>query len=430
VTNRRPPAVLLGGDETAVPVARSLGRAGVAVRALGKRSDPVRGSRHCLEFVDLQGGEGVQQRWLEWLLATEPGSVVLPCSDEGVELVARNRAALTERGLVPIEADDRKMLDVLDKERTHELAVEADVPVPRTMTVNDWDELSRAVDELDFPVALKPLQAHKFRRFFTEKGFVAEGRADLERFFRMSEAAGVDMLVTEMVPGPDQYHSFYTYLDERREPLFMFTKQKLRQYPITFGAGVYHLMDWNEEVAELGLRFCQRSALRGLLNVEFKRDVRDGGLKLIECNHRFTASTALHLKAGLDVPLFTYNRLIGVPGPQLGRPYKEGIALWYPRADFRAFREYRRAGQMTTAQYVRSLLRPQHFSLASLSDPGPLLVALKPGLGGAVRRARRRLGSGPAGASELKMPDVPHGLPDGASGPERAEVDRAAASRS
>jgi predicted ATP-grasp superfamily ATP-dependent carboligase len=322
------------------------------------------------------------------------------------------------------------MLDVLDKERTHELALETGVPVPRTMTVRDREELARAADEMDFPAALKPLQAHKFRRLFTQKGFVAENRSDLESFFSMTEAAGVEMLVTEMVPGPDQYHSFYTYLDERREPLFTFTKQKLRQYPITFGAGVYHVMDWNEEVAELGLRFCQGAGLRGLLNVEFKRDARDGQLRLIECNHRFTASTALHLKAGLDVPLFTYNRLLGVPGPRVGRPYKEGIALWYPRADFRAFRQYRRAGQMTTVRYLRTLLRRQHFSLASVRDPGPLLVALRPGLTGAKRRIRRKRGEVPfaGGAGPLQVPGAPPRLPDRPDG--RTEAGRPAGTRS
>jgi predicted ATP-grasp superfamily ATP-dependent carboligase len=392
VSGEKPPAVLLGGDETAVPIARSLGRAGVTVHALGKRSDPVRRSRHCAEFVDLGTGEGLQDRWLEWLVrSAKPGSVVLPCSDEGLELVARNRAALVARDLVPIEADDAKLLDMLDKERTHELAIQHGIPVPRTMTVHDREELAQAVEEIGFPCALKPLQAHKFRRHFTIKGFVADDRADLEEFFRMSEAAGVEMLVTEMVRGPDQYHSAYTYLDERGEPLFTFTKQKLRQYPITFGAGVYHIMDWNEEVSDLGMRFCRSVGLRGLLNVEFKRDSRDGRLMLIECNHRFTASSALHLAAGLDVPLFTYNRLIGAPLPRLGRPYKEGIALWYPLDDFRAFKAYRRAGEMTAFAYVRSLMRPQHFSIASPSDPAPLLVALKPRFTGLWRRVLRKL---------------------------------------
>jgi D-aspartate ligase len=202
------------------------------------------------------------------------------------------------------------------------------------------------------------------------------------------------MLVTEMVHGPDHYHSGYVYMDEHGESLLTFTKQKLRQYPITFGAGVYHTMDWNDEVAELTLRFSQAVGLRGLINVEFKRDTRDGRLILIEANHRFTASTALHLAAGLDVPLFVYNRLTGAPLPQVGRPYDEHATLWYPLDDFRAFREYRRRGEMTTLGYLRSVMRPQHFPVASLSDPGPLALALKPRVKGLTRRVRRRLGLG------------------------------------
>jgi D-aspartate ligase len=388
------PAVLLGGDATAVPVARSLGRAGIAVYALGGHLDPVSRSRHVVEFVEVGDGKAVQERSLEWLMGPGPASVVLPCSDDGLELVARNRAALTSRGHVPIEADDQRLLDVLDKQRTHELALEHGIPVPRTTTVDDPDELRRAVEEIGFPCALKPLHAHEFRRVFERKGFVAESWSDLEEFFRLSERAGVEMLVTEMVRGPDRYHSGYCYLDDRGESLFTFTKQKLRQYPINFGAGVYHAMDWNDEVAELTLRFCRAVGLHGLLNVEYKRDSRDGRLRLIECNHRFTASTALHLAAGLDVPLFAYNRLTGAPLPYVGRPYKEGATLWYPLDDFRAFMEYHRRGEMTMPQFVRSVLRPHHFSLASASDPGPLLLALKLRVRGMWRRVVRRFGLG------------------------------------
>jgi D-aspartate ligase len=401
------PAVLIGGDATAVPVARSLGRAGISVYALGGHLDPVRRSRHVDEFVEVGAGEECQHGSLEWLMGPAPESVILPCSDEGLELIARNRAALLEHGHVPIEADDQKLLDMLDKERTHELAIEHGIPVPRTATVRDAEELRQAVEQIGFPCALKPLHAHEFRRVFDGKGFVAHRWADLEAFYRASEEAGIEMLVTEMVRGPDRYHSSYTYLDEHGDPFFTFTKQKLRQYPITFGAGVYHIMDWNEEVSELGMRFCQAVGLRGLLNVEFKRDSRDGTLKLIEANHRFTASTALHLAAGLDVPLFVYQRLTGGVLPKLGRPYKENITLWYPLDDFRAFKVYRREREMTSFQYVRSLTHRQHFSVASLTDPGPLFLSLKPRFSGLWRRVRRRLGLGPKEAVKVAVAPAP-----------------------
>ena len=78
----------------------------------------------------------------------------------------------------------------------------------------------------------------------------------------------------------------------------------------------------------------------------------------------------------------------------MGRPYREGATLWYPLDDFRAFKEYRRRGEMTTLQYVRSIAHPQSFSVASVSDPGPLLLALKPRVRGLWRRIRRRRGLG------------------------------------
>jgi D-aspartate ligase len=409
----RRPAILLGGDATAVPVARSLGRTGISVQALGDLTDPVRRSRHVDLYVDLGSDGNVQERWLEWLTTVaEPGCVVLPCEDDGLELVARNRRALVEHGLIPIEADDAKLLDMLDKERTHALALEHGIPVPPTATITTAEELRTAVEEIGFPCALKPLHAHEFRRVFGRKGFVADSWGDLEEFFRRSEEVGIKMEITELVHGPDRYQSGYVYLDESGEPLFTFTKRKLRQYPINFGAGVYHVMDWDDEVAELTLRFCQSIGLRGLVNVEFKRDARDERLKLIEANHRFTASTALHLAAGLDVPLFVYNRLTGAPLPRLGRPYREGMTLWYPLDDFRAFKDYRRRGEMTRIEYLRSILRPQHFSLASITDPGPFLSALKPRFAGVWRRIKQRLGLSRPEAEQPPVIEAPPQAPE------------------
>jgi hypothetical protein len=44
-----------------------------------------------------------------------------------------------------------------------------------------------------------------------------------------------------------------------------------------------------------------------------------------------------------------------------------------PLSDFRAFLQYRRRGEMTTAQYVRSLLHPHNFIVFEWSDPTPTL---------------------------------------------------------
>jgi len=119
--------ILLGGQSIAVSVALSLGRAGLSVTALGDGGfDTVGSSRYCSTFVDLGSGQGVQERWLDWLLA-RPSSdaVIVPCNDDGSELVARNRSLLVGAGYRPAELSDEVALTMLDKQRTYELAREA-----------------------------------------------------------------------------------------------------------------------------------------------------------------------------------------------------------------------------------------------------------------------------------------------------------------
>ena len=80
------------------------------------------------------------------------------------------------------------------------------------------------------------------RHYFDVKGFVVLA-AELERCLERTSAPGLEMLLTEMVPGPDRYQSAYAYIDHDGRVLFSFSKQKLRQWPVRFGGGCYHLTD-------------------------------------------------------------------------------------------------------------------------------------------------------------------------------------------
>jgi D-aspartate ligase len=375
LTSTAPPAVVLGGGWTAVPVTRSLGEAGVPVYALGGSSDAVRWSRSCTMFVPLGHEAGMQDRWLEWLRGAPSGSVILPCGDEGLELIARNRTMLLELGLVPFEADDEVLLAMLDKARTYELARDMGIESPLTFNVHTQDDIAVALERISYPCALKPVHSHAFARHFAGmKAFRVHNDDDMRAALARTVAFGIEMIVTEIIPGDDdQFFSYYTYMDEEGEPLLHATKRKLRQYPIWFGSGCFHVTDRNPEVAELGLRFFEGVGLRGLGNVEFKRDARDGRLKLIECNHRFTAATGLMRAAGLDLPLFAYNRLTGRPLPPVDE-YRPGKTMWYPMRDLRAFAAYRRQGEISLLPWLRSIMRRHHYPVASLSDPRPVLA--------------------------------------------------------
>ena len=386
----RPPAVLLGGETIAVSAARSLAPTGVRVYALGHAVDPVRRSRHCHEFVEVGSGRGVQERYMGWLADHAPdGSVVIPCDDDGIELIARGRERLVKLGLRPVEGDDQALLAMLDKERTYALCREIGVPCPRTATVTTREEAERAAREFDYPCALKPRESHVFAQHFgiLAKAVQVQSPEELVAAFERTAELGVAMIVTEIVPGRDDaLCSYYSYLDEDGRPLYDFTKRKVRQYPPEFGLGCYQITTRDPELAELGLRFFQGAGLRGICNVEFKRDARDGTPRLIECNARLTAANEQVRMAGLDIALLAYSRVTGTPAPQLG-DYEVGVTLWHPLEDVRSLAAYRRRGEWTLWQWLRSVLRRQRFPLFRLDDPGPTMHSFMVKLG----RLRRRL---------------------------------------
>jgi D-aspartate ligase len=370
-----PPALILDGGANVLSVARSLGRRGIRVVVPGKGNEYIRFSRFG-ERIPLQDGGNEHRQWLSWLaregVQRFRGGVVIPCGDSGLEFIVRYRAEL-EKDFRVYEANDAVLAAMLDKAETHALAKKAGVPAPQVWIVHSLDDVQRVMHDVEYPCGLKPRVSHEFKKYFTEKLFVAHSPDELLRAYARVEPLKMEMMLTELIPGGDSgYCSYYSYLDERGEPLFHFTKQKLRQYPNGFGIGTLHLTDWNAEVAELGLKFFQGIGLRGYACVEFKRDPRDGKLKLIECNHRLTEPNELLIRSGLDVPSLIYNRLTGLPLPKLDT-YRRNVTLIKPWEDLLACRQLRKRKELTYRTWLRSVMRPHCFLYFSWRDPFPLL---------------------------------------------------------
>lgn len=361
-----------------MPVVRSLGQAGVAVHAVGSTGDPIRFSRYCTSFTPVvEGQAGTGERWLHWLEQSGPREgVIMPCSDRTVQLVAENRRTLEQLGYSPFELDDEVALAMLDKDRTYELATTAGVATPRWITVRTPADVTQALDGLPYPCAVKPLSSHEFalRTGLRDKLFVVASRSDLRQKLQGLLDLGIETMVTEIVPGTDdQLMGYVVYMGEDGEPLMHYTDRKIRQDPAHFGVGSYVVSDWDEEVAATGLCFCRGVGLRGAAHVEFKRDARDGRLRLIECNPRFHLAIGLGGASGHDFPLFTYNRLVGRPAPER-RGCRAGARQWRPIADLRALPGYHSAGEWPLGQWARSLAHRQRFTVFSWHDPVPSLV--------------------------------------------------------
>jgi predicted ATP-grasp superfamily ATP-dependent carboligase len=406
-----PPVVILGGDANALSIARCLGRRGIRVFALNDHDSPVRHSRYCHYLAAPRLGT-IEASWSDYLLGpkAEPlrGAVLLAASDDGLEVIIHNRAPLAERFVLD-ESNPEAQRAMLNKLSTYRAAQAAGVPTPRFWVTAGGPALRDLEPELVYPLLVKPLYSHHFAGAFGgKKFFIARNVEELRQGVETAGAAALEVMLVEQIPGPDdRLCSYYTYLDQDSTPLFDFTKRIIRRFPVGMGNGCCHVTDRNPEVREVALKLFRGVGLRGLANAEFKRDDRDGRLKLIECNARFTAANCLAASSGLDLASFVYNRLVGLPTPPTAN-YRIGLGLWYPTQDFRAFLELRRRGELTPWGWLRGLVRRQTLPYFSWGDPWPSAMRLLRSLKvdtfyvrtrGLLRGAARRLPWPRAGAA-------------------------------
>lgn len=370
-----PPAIVVDGTQHALSVARNLVRHGVTVYALTGPREGVRFSRH-VRWIRMPDG-GSPHSWERFLLGPESdyltGAALLACSDDAISFIARNSERLSHKFLIE-EGDPETRLCLLDKFLSYRKANEAGIPTVAYELVDSVAQIHAVAERFRFPVVIKPLYSPD-AALLGGKIIMAETKEDLFEKTRRVRAAvenlGVRALVMEFVPGGDDLLcSYYTYMDENGTPLVEFTKRLLRRSPMHTGIGCYHVTDWNPEAAALGRKFFQHVKLKGLGNIEFKRDLRDGELKVIEANARFTAGDPIVTKSGIDLAAITYNRLTRREVPATPG-YKLGMVFWLPAEDIRAFLQLRKLGKITLWAWLGSIIRTNKLPYFAWRDPMP-----------------------------------------------------------
>ena len=374
------PALVLGGRDNALSIARSLGARGVPVYlSTDATSDMIGRSRFCSRFFAYPTAEDAIPLWTE-LLLDQPngdldGAVLLGACDEAVEFLARHRETLKQRYTIDLFDSDIQ-LAMLDKTKTLALAAEHGCAIPGNIDAAPDMTAQQLAADMQFPLLVKPKLSHLFQQAFDgRKFFVAHDESELDRGLERVRQHDIDVMLCELIPGPDSLLcSYYTYMDDSGSPLFHFTKRIFRRFPVGEGGGAYHATEWYPDVADEGLKFFKGIGYKGLGNIEFKRDPRDGKLKVMECNPRFTAAQELLARSGFDVADFVYARLTNGPVPQLDE-YQQDLRYWYPIHDFKAFRQLKSRGELTFRQWLKSILTgSKAYPMFRFSDPLPSLI--------------------------------------------------------
>jgi D-aspartate ligase len=309
-----PPAVVCEvGWVNGLGAVRALGRTGVPAIALDHRPWALGfRSRYALPLLapdPLPDEEGFIELLLELADVLGRPAPIFPTHDEHLNSLARRADDLGDRYLSPFPSWD--VLEPLQSKR-HQIATaeKLGLGAPATAHPRSADEARDEARDIGFPVFVKPSDNIVFKRLHKRQAFMCETQAELDRAYELT--ADYEPMVQEFIPGGDEYlWTLGAYVAEDGRPLATFSGRKLRQTADNMGSCRVGETVWDDEVVDAGLAMLRELDFHGIAQVEWKRDPRDGELKLIEVNPRLWQWHGLTGECGAGVIEIAYWDLIG-----------------------------------------------------------------------------------------------------------------------
>jgi D-aspartate ligase len=365
-------AIVIGGDYRGLGLARSLGRRGIPVWVLWEKEERLAtASRYVRRSLAIGRREEPLHEELLRLAREEgvSGWALFPTSDHTVAALARNYDELAETFKMTTAPWD-VLRSAHYKDLTYELARKVGVETPLTFFPADRADL-RAI-ECEFPVILKPTVREEFNRLTAAKAWrVDDERSLVARYDEASLLMPPEaIMVQELIPGDGRCQLSFAALCREGKPLASVVARRSRQFPTDFGRASTFVETADEPgVAEAAGRFLAEMGVTGLVEVEFKRDPRTDGLKLLDVNPRAWGWHSVGAKAGVDFPYLLWQLVHGDPVPETRAI--SGVKWKRLSWDLFALASEVRRGRFATRDYIASLRGPRVAAIFAADDPLP-----------------------------------------------------------
>lgn len=387
------PAIVFGGYKTALGVLRSLGRRGIPLFLISEHPDFAGRSRWARSFSPGAILSPAPIR-IDKILRNVPleDAVLIPCSDHWTRALCgftQPDGRNFRTSLPTAEVNDR----LADKKTLSALLTRLGIAQPETCVITGPDDLVAAMSAgPDRDWFLKPCDSQAFRKIFHRKAYRVNVIEEALRVYADAEAAGLELLLQEYVPGGADRHVFVDgFVDRHGEIRAVFARRRKRMYPVDFGDSSYMISvppaELNEAIEAIRALFADMP-YRGIFSVEFKQDPRDGRFRLIEVNTRPWAMNEFACNCGVDTVHMSYLDALGRDVPPVDR-YQVGrrSAVWFE--DLSAGMTLVRHGKLGLGEWILDALRSE-WTWFAWDDPKPDLVRLRDVLSEKFGRRRAR----------------------------------------
>ncbi|MBW5448847.1 carboxylate--amine ligase [Cohnella sp. CFH 77786] len=389
-------AVILGSNfYTGLSIIRGLGSQGIHTVAMDYSKANTYGakSRYLAEQFIVphyrERPEELLRYMVDYAKKQDAKPVLFPSVDPYVEFVDSHLDELRNHYLINMTAQGN-WSRIMDKRHLHDLAAKHGVFVPESLSPAADRFEERVIAEIGFPCIVKPTDSPAFVSVFRTKSFICNNIDEVKEAIGKAHRAKLEVIVQRIIPGFDDHvYTFDAYLDRNSKVTHWMTCQKMRQFPIRFGASSFTKQKHVEDLHRIGAPFLEAIGYKGFAEIEFKKDADSGKFYLLEVNARTTTLDPLLRKCGINFPLLAYRELTGQPiGSQAVR-HDTGIAFCYLFEDLIASRDYVKSKQLGVAQIVKSHFTKRAPAIWSPTDPAPAIYFLGMMLRKAVRKFSR-----------------------------------------
>ncbi len=282
---------------------RALGKAGIKVTVTGdNRITSGFYSRYCTRKLITPPSASHPEAFRDAIireLSARHYDLMIPMEDSTIRALLPIRSEIEARTCFPLP-EDTAVLTALDKGKTLTLASRLGIPCPRLFpSLED-------VSEADLPVVMKPVSG------CGSHGLVyVEIPAQLRHEREQAGGRSLSYLIQDRIPAAGEEVGANLLFDRKGRCVAGFTYRRLRDYPVKGGPSTLRESTRDEELLAKSIQLLSELGWYGVAMVEFKRDVRDGQLKLMEINPRFWGSLALPIAAGINFPVLLWQEASG-----------------------------------------------------------------------------------------------------------------------
>jgi predicted ATP-grasp superfamily ATP-dependent carboligase len=367
--------VILGGDVTALAVARDATRIGLTPIVYAPANDLVGRSRLVrLRPTEAPGTDAA----LEALLsdaAREGSAALIACSDQWLQFIVRHRAQLGRRFAAILHPDNAVLELCLSKRRFSAWAQAHRFPTPEVIE-EPAAQAMLSSGTIPFPLLLRPEFSLRLDApAAPTKAVEVKTAAELGHWMHEFAQARCPVLITRSLLGT-RLRQFSVAVARKGGVVRSFVAEKLRPHAQQRAVGTYVRLAPHPAAESLARDLLARMSFEGLAEVEVLTDAAGDHPSIIEVNARPWSQFALASRSGNDF----LRLLLDQRAP--AQPRTRGGLAWIDFSGdlYMCFSKsvgLVRKGEVTLSAYLGSLLRANVFARFSPLDPGPALHDLR-----------------------------------------------------